>query len=72
MAVPPLNHGKAVQKVILILLHCIGIFLSNRNHRLVDTDKFPSPQIVYIFKIDNVRAVNPLKGGRQKMMLEYK
>ena len=70
MEIPPLNHGKAVQKVILVLLHCPGILLSNGNDRLINADKLPSLQIVYILKIDDVGTVDSFKGSGKKLLFQ--
>ena len=61
---------RPVQKVILVLLHCTGILLSNGNDRLINADKLPSLQIVYILKIDDVGTVDSFKGSGKKLLFQ--
>ena len=66
------DHGKAVEQVILIMLPGIGVLLADGDHGPVDADKFFSAEIIHIFKVDDIGAVDPVKGFRRELLLQVR
>ena len=71
---PPLcsDHGKAVEQVILIVFPGIGVLLADGDHSPVDADKFFSAEIIHIFKVYDIGAVDPVKGFWRELLLQVR
>ena len=54
------------------MLPGIGVFLADGDHRPVDADKFFSTEIIHIFKVYDIGAVDPVKGFRRELLLQVR
>ena len=50
----------------------IGVLLADGDHSPVDADKFFSAEIIHIFKVDDIGAVDPVKGFRRELLLQVR
>ena len=54
------------------MLPGIGVFLADGDHSPVDADKFFSTEIIHIFKVYDIGAVDPVKGFRRELLLQVR
>lgn len=52
------------------MLPGIGVLLADGDHSPVDADKFFSTEIIHIFKVYDIGAVDPVKGFRRELLLQ--
>ena len=51
------------------MLPGIGVLLADGDHSPVDADKFFSTEIIHIFKVYDIGAVDPVKGFWRKILI---